>query len=749
MSLFIQQNPNKPNRIKTENKDSDKVYHLDYAKWCVSNAFTASHNEWLHKIKRNKDFYKNKQWNDKEDIEVFLKDSSGNDRNRLKITNNLIRPMVEQYRGNAIILKINAAAQSISPLSIDRREKMLQEKLFKTELARQFPTMGEEMRKADKSIGETSDETQIIFSNLYVDEYVKQINALLKFSKNLNEFEKKQPKTALNLALSGLAAIEAFEQGGHQRFRNVESEDFFWDRDAREPDLTDASFMGYMNPYDPSYILERWQLKPEEALAIENYASSAQHAEINVDNSNTRSFHSYRLPVYTCYWKDTDRWEYGYVIDQMTNEPYLTRINYTYPGEDSPRYTDKDLIDPPNSVENRRLFKNTNKRKLYMDSVRYCSFIPSEIVASYNDRQLPENKIGDIVLEYGLLDYQEVDLYDFSNCKFPIKVSTWGYVDGEVFSPVDDAIDPQRFINRVLSVTEQLINNAGGSNIVIDEDSIDPNSKDDIYYDIKEGNPITVRTKGKGVPNTVGYYDNTPKQGTYAMFNIIPIIKQMMNDTTGINEGLRGESTGQDQLVGVTQLLIQRGSLMQEPFYEAMANLFLQCYKHVATVGKNYYIDSGIQIVNILGEDGAEILKLSEDLKNEDFNVFVERENDDNTLRSQANQMLAVFMQQGLINDKVFANLYNRSTPNDVTRALREQAKLRAEAERQQAIEMQQQMEVAQQQAMGMQEQQRQDRINSENIQAQLEQSRQQNDFDKSMMKMISDQQKNSQNVAQ
>jgi hypothetical protein len=433
----------------------------------------------------------------------------------------------------------------------------------------------------------------------------------------------------------------------------------------------------------------------------------------------------------------------------MTNEPYLTRINYTYPGEDSPRYTDKDLIDPPNSVENRRLFKNTNKRKLYMDSVRYCSFIPSEIVASYNDRQLPENKIGDIVLEYGLLDYQEVDLYDFSNCKFPIKVSTWGYVDGEVFSPVDDAIDPQRFINRVLSVTEQLINNAGGSNIVIDEDSIDPNSKDDIYYDIKEGNPITVRTKGKGVPNTVGYYDNTPKQGTYAMFNIIPIIKQMMNDTTGINEGLRGESTGQDQLVGVTQLLIQRGSLMQEPFYEAMANLFLQCYKHVATVGKNYYIDSGIQIVNILGEDGAEILKLSEDLKNEDFNVFVERENDDNTLRSQANQMLAVFMQQGLINDKVFANLYNRSTPNDVTRALREQAKLRAEAERQQAIEMQQQMEVAQQQAMGMQEQQRQDRINSENIQAQLEQSRQQNDFDKSMMKMISDQQKNSQNVAQ
>ena len=748
MSLFIQQNPSKPNRVKTENKDTDKVYHLDYAKWCVANGFTHEHNEWLHKTKRNKDFYKNKQWNDKEDIEIFLKDSSGNDRNRIKMTNNLIRPLVEQYRGNATILKINASAQSISPLSINRREQILQEKLFKTELANQFPNIGEEMRKADKSIGQDKEETQIIFSNLYVDEYVEKINALLRFSKNLNEFQRKQIKVALNLALSGLACMEAFEHGGHLKFRVCESEDVFWDRDAREPDLSDASFCGYMNPYDPSYILERWQLHPEDALALENYASSAQTAEINVDNSNTRSFHSYRIPVYTCFWKDSDKWEYGYVIDEF-GQTVLMRINYIYPGDEKAKYTDADLVDPPNTVQNRRLFKGSNKRKLFMDSVRYASFIPAEIVASFKSKSNPDEQIGDILLEFGLLDYQEVDLYDFSNCKFPLKFQTWGYVDGEVFSPIDDAIDPQRFINRVLSVTEQLINNAGGSNVIIDEDSIDPNSKDDIYYDIKEGNPITVRTKGKGVPNTVGYYDNTPKQGAYAMFQVIPIVKGMMDSTTGVNEALRGESIGQDQLVGVTQALIQRGSLMQEPFYEAMSDLFLQCYKHIATVGKNFYIDSEQELVNILGEDGAEVLKLSENMKNEDFNVFVERENDDSILKSQANQMLAVFLQQGLINDKVFANLYNRSTPNDVTKALRDQAKLRAEAERQQAIQMQQQADEMQQQALAQANLERQDRIDSENRQVMLEQQRQQNDFDKALMKNMSDGQKSSQNVAQ
>jgi len=744
MSLLIQANPNKPNRLTAENKDSNKQYHLDYAKWAVTNGFNSSHNEWLAKIKINKDFYKNEQWNDSEDIEAFLKDKSGQERNRIKMTNNLIRPMVEQYRGNAIILKINAQAQNISPMSITRRDEMLQEKLFKTEIATEFPTIGEEMRNQDKSIGQDVNETKIIFENLYVDEYVEKINSLLKFTKNLNEFQVKQVKAAQNLALSGLIACEAFEHGGHLRFRMIESEDFFWDRDARDFDLTDAAFMGYSNPLDVSYILEKWQPSTEDAIALENLVSNPQHSESYMDSTTTRGHSSYRIPVYSVFWKDTDKFEYAYVMDEF-GYPYLTRINWTYEGEESPRYTDADIIDPPKSPKNNKLFKNGNKRKLYVDMIRYCRFVPSEVITSKTSLG---QKYGDIVLEFGTLDYQEVDLLDYSNCKFPIKCQTWGYVDGEVFSPIDDAINPQRFINRVLSVTEQLINSAGGSNVIIDEDSIDPNSKGDIYYDIKEGNPITVRTKGKGVPNTVGYYDNTPKQGVYSMFNILPVIKGMVQDTTGINEGLRGESTGSDQLVGVTELLIQRGSLMQEPFYESISRLFIQMYQYTASVGKLIYIDNEREIVNMLGDNGAEVIKLSDDMKNEDFNVFVERENDDSVLKSQANQMLAVFLERGMIDDKIFANLYNRSTPNDVTRALRNQAKLKAEAERQAAIEQSKQMEQMQMQEQQMQADAQAQNVNRDMVNAQLEMRRQDTDLDKALLKSVSDSEKNSQNIA-
>lgn len=690
MSLLISSQPNKPNRLDSEkypNKDTNKEYHLNYAKWAITSSQTSQHASWLARIKINKEFYKGDQWTFDEDIETFLNDGTGQVRNRIKMVHNTIRPMVEQFRGNASILKINATAKSISKLSVNRRDLALSVKLFETDLAREFPGLGNIMKANDAAIGENIQETTQIFENLYVDMYVKQMNSLMKYVKELNDLDKTQIKSAQNLALSGLVAMEAFEHGGHQRYREIESEDFFWDTDARRLDLTDAAYMGYVNPMDVSMILERYQLNQADAQAIEAYASTSNDTTAYADTANTREYKTNRMPVYKVFWRDTQRIEYGYVEDEY-GYPYLTKINHKEPGEEEPRYTDADLMTPPDSAKNRRLFKKGKKKRLlYLDSVRSCTFIPGEVVGkSQKAKEAANNdKSYDIVLEYGMEDNQETDYYDLSNVKFPIKVETWGYVDGEVFSPLDDAINPQRFINRILSVTEQTINNSGGQSVIIDEDAIDPNSQDQIYADIQQGKPITVRTKGKGVPNTVGNYDATPKAGVYNMFNIIPTIKQMIQDTSGVNEALKGESTGSDQLVGVTELLIQRGSLMQEPFYSAITNLYVQLYQHTATVGKRMYIDNERELAVMIGDEGVEILQMAKDMRNEDFRVFVTRENDDITLKNQANQMLDVFLEKQLIDDKVYANLYNRSTPDDVTMALRSQAGLRIEAARQAA----------------------------------------------------------------
>ena len=140
----------KPNRVKDS---KDEKYHSDYAEWAV-NAFESNQSirEWKKNIARNKNYYKNKQWLEKEDTEAFLMDANGKARNRIKVSLNQIRPQVEQYRGNGSILKINASAKSASKLSVNRRELALSMKILNTKLANEFPGLGEMLRKKDEGI---------------------------------------------------------------------------------------------------------------------------------------------------------------------------------------------------------------------------------------------------------------------------------------------------------------------------------------------------------------------------------------------------------------------------------------------------------------------------------------------------------------------------------------------------------------------------------------------------------------------
>ena len=399
------------------------------------------------------------------------------------------------------------------------------------------------------------------------------------------------------------------------------------------------------------------------------------------------------------------------------NYPVLVRIGKKTNGNslDAEKiYEESDLITPPDTPKNRKLFPNGKKTTmLYCDTLRYCTYIPGEVVSSTDTSD--KNKYSDIILDWGMDPYQDTKYQDISNVKFPFKVAIWGYVDGEIFSPVDDAISPQRFINRMLSLSESRMNSSGGSNVIIDEDSVE--DAEQTYLDIKEGKPITVRTRGKGIPNTVGVYDATPKAGTYQMFQMINNMQNLIQSVTGVNESLKGESTGSDQLVGVTQLMIQRGSLMQEPFYNALSDMFMQMYESVATIGKKYYIDNEKELSIIAGDEALKIFKLSEELRNEDFAIFVEKENSDQALKNNANQMLQVFLEMGMIDQEILANLYERSTPSKVMSEVRRFVKLQKESARraeEQQNTMMQQEQAAVAEAMTMEQAQAQANKNQE-----------------------------------
>jgi hypothetical protein len=690
----------------------DEKYHLDFARYCVGQANNQRHVDYVTKIRLNKDFYKTKQWSFDEDLEAFFKDENNQPRNRIKVINNIIRPMVENYRGNAVRMQINARVKSISPMAISRREKKLNEMLFYSRVANEEGNpFGEGLRKK-LPIGKSDSETQEIFDNLYIDSYVQTMNALLEYVSERNRFAAKQQRIAEELALSGIAIIKNFEYGGHQNFSFVESENFFWDRSGKEYDLTDAEFMGE-NPYlTTSEIFEAYQkLRPDQREAIENYAR--QYHKVNMQygagsRANVQSSkyeNGGRVPTFITYWRDTQKYEYGYVRDEF-GYPYLTRINFTPEGKEEPTYTDKDLI-TVDTVRSHEVLGGEIKKNIYVDIMRYCKFIPREVLASVSDNPEDSEKFQDIVFEYGIAPYQETESLEVSNVQFPYKCYCWGYIDGEVLSPVDDAISPQRMINRILSVAENQINNSRGAGTFYDKSMVDAQGgESEMLRNMNQSRPVGINAKGRGIQNAVSNYDGTIKQGTMVLFNIVDVLNMQVQKMTGINEALKGENTGSDQLVGVTQLMIQRGSLMQEPFYNAITEIFLQCYQAIATVGKRIYADNERELTMAVGDSGYKIIKITEDMSLEDFKCFVKRENTEEVLTRAGDQMLLQYLQLGLIDKDSYAILVGRSSPDEISMYMRKKAKDEREVARMTKEEDDMKMSNLEQQAAVEQKQQ-------------------------------------------
>lgn len=667
-------NFDKPNRLKDK---KDKEYHVRYGKFCIANVNGGSYSYFLDKTRINRNFYKggDYQWIE-EDVESFLKDDTNQSRNRIKVVNNVIRPMVEQYRGNANRMTINASVKALSGRSLDRRDLALAEKLFYYDIAFDYPDFAE-ILKTTFNIGDTAQETQDIFHDHYQDEYAYNMNMLLDYIQNLNKFQDMQMPVAEDLALSGICVVEGREEAGNLVFDKVEPEEFAWDSSAKKNDLSDSEYQMRFYPMTPTDIYEQYQPSTDDVDSIERYvrlnAGVSPNNLYNYDEVRTASTNGLKVPVYRVYWRDCDYEEWGYVMTEF-GYPKLVRINWKgYNNDMEPEYTDADLIEPPKSETNRKLFKGKKKRKAFNEVIRYCVLIPSDILMTAEPTH-SNRKIADVVLDYGVYNIQETSLTNPSKAKFPFKVSTWGYVNGEILSPVDDAISPQRFINRVLSASEGIINMSGGEGPVFDLDTIDPQDAIDgtIDRNMKQGKAVYVRTKGRGVPNSVGKYDTTPGAGAYQMMQLIPIMREIIQSSTGVNEPLQGQASGGDQLVGVTEILVERGSLMQEPFYKAIENMFIQMYEMACTVGKRIYIENERNLVIATGDGGAEVIKLSKDMLNEEFSLFVKRDNSDEQLQNVANQQLFQFLELGLIDKKIYANLYNRSKPDDVARALRQ-----------------------------------------------------------------------------
>ena len=665
MSYIFSTGNIRPNRLTSK---KDKTYHKDYAKYCLSAMSNYIYRRYINKCLINWSFFKggDGQWIFDEDIESFFLDESGDIRNRLKWTKNVIKPMVQQYVGNAIRLVYDAKATCISDFVINKREAELAKLKTYQKIADTYPFF-KDMIKDNTGIQDTEFETEQMFYNTFVEDYEKDMNNLIEFVAQEVNMDELKVQITRNLALCGIGIYKGYEANDIYCAEAVNPLFFIWDMSAKKPDLRDAEFMGEWYYMDAPAVFERFQhLTDSERQAIENYGNQNTHNVHKIINGIYTQAAG-KVPVYEVYWKDLDKREYGWVLDDY-GYPYYTMINHP----DS-KYTDKDLINPATDKHQKEMGEK-KKHTIYVDILRYCILLPQEEIG---------NGLGDIILEYGVAPYQEKNLYDPANVRFPYKCYTWVYDRGDVLTPLDDVIDPQRFLNRTLSVVESQMANMRGTGTVISKSAVDDRDGEaDIMRNINASKPIFVDTDRVGsVQNAIGTYGTNMGGGTLQLFQVIQQVQQSIQDVTGVNEAMTGTQGGSDVLVGVIEAQIQRGSLVQEPFYWALTSILRQAYEHIATVGKMIYHDNPRRLAQIVGDKGFQTINITEDDLLQDYRIFIKRSESAEQGINNGNTLLFTLLQAQMIDQQMFGELFNRSTPDSIANAIRRFQKDKAQAD--------------------------------------------------------------------
>jgi hypothetical protein len=667
MSYIFGTGYSRPNRlVGKKNRD----YHRKYAKYCLGAMSNHAYRRYLDKCLINWSFFKggDGQWIFDEDVEAFFLDESGDIRNRLKWTKNVIKPMVQQYIGNAIRLSYSAKAECISDFVINKREKDLAQIEFFHKVADDVPWMSD-IIKERADLQETFSESREMFYNLFVETYEEDINNLIDFIVEDINLDELKVQITRNLAICGMGIYKGFEDGELYMAEATNPLFFLWDFSAKKPDLTDSEYMGEWYYMDAPSIFEKYpKLRKEQRDKIEAYGRNDNKTIHKIVNGLYTQAGG-KVPVYEVYWKDVEKREYGWVMDEI-GYPYYTMINH----EDS-KYTDKDLIEPQTEKHKEEL-GDKKKHTIYADVLRYCILIPQEEIGVGG---------ADIVLEYGIMPYQEKRLGDPANVKFPYKCYTWVYDRGEVLTPLDDVIDPQRFLNRTISVIESHMSNMRGTGTVISKSAVDPRDGElDTLRNMNSSKPIFVDTDRVGsVQNAVGTYGTTVGQGTLQMFQVVSEVQKSIADVTGVNESMQGTQGTSDALVGVIEASIQRGSLVQEPFYWALTAILRQAYEHMSTVGKAIYNDNPRRLAMMVGDKGMKNISLNSDHLLQDYRIFIQRAESKEAAEQKGNELLFSLLQMGLIDQAIFSNLFDRATPDKIAKELRAFARINAQAQTQ------------------------------------------------------------------
>jgi hypothetical protein len=270
----------------------------------------------------------------------------------------------------------------------------------------------------------------------------------------------------------------------------------------------------------------------------------------------------------------------------------------------------------------------------------------------------------------------------------PYTVSVYPYINGEVHSFVDDVIDQQRYINRLITMIDFIMGSSAKGVLMMPDDAIPDNMRiEDITSEwVKYNGVILFKNRpGQALPQQIS--TNATNVGAYELLNLQ---MKLLQDISGVQNAMQGKTPRS----GTSGIQYQQESLNAQNNLVNLLNMYkefrLARDRKIVKLMQQYYTDDFN--MNIGGNYSEESREYKADkVRDIDYVLSISESITSPTYRAMSNELLLQLFQMQAIDVKSL--LENGTFPN-ADRLL--QSIEKKEQEMQSLIQQQQQPQMPQ-----------------------------------------------------
>lgn len=229
----------------------------------------------------------------------------------------------------------------------------------------------------------------------------------------------------------------------------------------------------------------------------------------------------------------------------------------------------------------------------------------------------------------------------------PYTFKIYPFFDGEAHSFVCDAIDQNRYINRLITM-QDFIMGASAKGVLMFPEGCKPDSMsmEEIAEEWVTYNGIIYYKPLPGVPPPQQIIANTSQTGAYEMLNLQ---MQLYKDTTGVYGALQGQQPASGTPAAMYNQQTQNSATNLVDVLESFRQLREDRDTMILKLQQQYYTD--IRYVNITGTSSNEVKLFNPDVvRNIDFDLSIVESVSTPAYRNTMNELLLKLLEMGQIN---------------------------------------------------------------------------------------------------